>query len=66
MVLTPEEQALKDELLAMVQQKLPVDDPLVLNWLERAANVLGKDQLDLNELWGYDSVSDMLVKKKKH
>jgi len=65
-VLTPEEQALKDELLAMVQQKLPVDDPLVLNWLERAANVLGKDQLDLNELWGYDSASDMLVKKKKH
>jgi len=65
-VLTPEEQALKDELLAMVQQKLAVDDPLVLNWLERAANVLGKDQLDLNELWGYDSASDMLVKKKKH
>lgn len=66
MALTPEKQALKDEFLAMVQQKLPVDDPLVLNWLERAANVLGKDQLDLNELWGYDSVSDMLVKKKKH
>ena len=66
MALTPEMQALKDELLAMVKLKLPVDDPLVLNWLERAANVLGKDQLDLNELWGYDSVSDMLVKKKKH
>lgn len=66
MALTPEEQALKDELLAMVQLKLPVDDPLVLNWLEKAANVLEKDQLDPNELWAYDSASDMLVKKKKH
>lgn len=66
MALTPEMQALKDELLVMVQQKLPVDDPLVLDWLERAVNVLGKDQLDPNELWVYDSASDMLVKKKKH
>ncbi|BDA62593.1 MULTISPECIES: hypothetical protein [Shewanella] len=66
MALTPEMQALKDELLVMVQLKLPVDDPLVLDWLERAVNVLGKDQLDPNELWVYDSASDMLVKKKKH
>ncbi|MEE1982849.1 hypothetical protein, partial [Shewanella xiamenensis] len=39
------------ELLSMVQQKLAVDHPIVLDWLERAANLLGKDQLESNERW---------------
>jgi hypothetical protein len=66
MALTPEEESLKAEMLAMVQLKLAVDHPLVLDWLERAANVLGKDQLDPLEFWAYDSASDMLLKKTKH
>mgnify|MGYP006197549307 FL=1 len=68
MTLTPEEESqkaeLKAELLSMVQQKLAVDHPIVLDWLERAANLLGKDQLESNERWVHNPVTDELEKKK--
>ena len=65
MALTPEEQALKAALLGLPGH-LTMDSPEVQDWLVRAANVLGKHQLDPNEHWVYDSASDMLVKEKKH
>lgn len=68
MTLTPEEESqkaeLKAELLSMVQQKLAVDHPIVLDWLERAANLLGKDQLESNERWVHSPVTDELEKRK--
>jgi hypothetical protein len=68
MTLTPEEESqkaeLKAELLSMVQQKLAVDHPIVLDWLERAANLLGKDQLEPNERWVHNPVTDELEKRK--
>lgn len=69
MTLTPEEEEsqkaeLKAELLSMVQQKLAVDHPIVLDWLERAANLLGKDQLESNERWVHNPVTDELEKRK--
>ncbi|WP_413473525.1 hypothetical protein [Shewanella baltica] len=68
MTLTPEEESqkaeLKAELLSMVQQKLAVDHPIVLDWLERAANLLGKDQLESNERWVHNPVTDELEKRK--
>lgn len=68
MALTPEEESLKAELraelLAMVQLKLAVDHPLVLDWMERAANVLGKEQLEPNERWVHNPVTDELEKRK--
>lgn len=68
MTLTPEEESqkaeLKAELLSMVQLKLAVDHPIVLDWLERAANLLGKDQLEPNERWVHNPVTDELEKRK--
>jgi len=68
MTLTPEEESqkaeLKAELLSMVQQKLAVDHPIVLDWLERAVNFLGKDQLEPNERWVYNPAIDEFEQRK--
>lgn len=64
MAITPEKESLKAELLSMVQLKLAVDHPIVIDWLERAANVLGKDQLKPNERWVHNPVTDELEKRK--
>ena len=68
MTLTPEEESqkaeLKAELLSMVQLKLAADHPIVLDWLERAVNFLGKDQLESNERWVHNPVTDELEKRK--
>lgn len=59
--LSIEELALKQELLEMVPMKLPVEHPLVVDWLERATNVLGKDQLKPGQRWVLDATIDEMV-----
>jgi hypothetical protein len=63
MALTPEEQALKAELL-LLSGELTVTSPEVLDWLERAVNIMGKGQLKSNERWSYNHATDRLIKEK--
>ena len=63
MALTPEEQALKAELLSL-SGDLTITSPEVLDWLERAVNIMGKGQLKPNERWSYNHATDRLIKEK--
>lgn len=59
--LSNEELALKKELLEMLPMKLPLDHPDVRSWLEKAVNVMGKNDLKAGQRWVFDVDLDKMV-----
>lgn len=45
---------IKREMLELVSKELDTDSPETIDWMERAANIVRKDQLQEGQIWKYD------------
>ncbi|MDR8526217.1 hypothetical protein [Shewanella fidelis] len=45
---------IKKELHELAQKDVDIDSPEVMKWMERAANLFKKDELQKGQIWKYD------------
>ncbi len=52
---------IKSEMLELISNNVEADSPEAIEWMEKAANVVRKDQLESGQVWKYNGSE--LVKK---
>ena len=52
---------IKKDMMRLVSENVEADSPEAIEWMEKAANVVRKDQLEPGQVWKYNGSE--LVKK---
>ncbi len=50
---------IKKELLELVSKNVEADSPEAIEWMEKAANVVRKDQLETGQVWKYNATTGL-------
>ncbi|MGS0828324.1 hypothetical protein ACVBIO_21310 [Shewanella sp. 0m-8] len=57
--MSTESDQVKKELMELVSKNVEADSPEAIEWMEKAANVVRKDQLETGQRWKYNAATGL-------